>query len=473
MATIEPTAEYDKHLPRWQLIDDIASGDIMEYKVWESQGLYLPELWSNGDIEKQRRIDFVSGAALLNAVGRTIEGSAGAVFRKLPAIKLTPNMAYLEDNATGSGETLQQLGQSGVAENVGKGYGCYLTDYPEVTESQSAASDGKNGRVAVISQYDAKQIIRVKTSTVGMEQFIEQVVLEEKYLEETSEFNNELKTRYRVLQYDENGNYIQRVIEEESGDMTGMITMPTDYNGMPLKKIPISLFGAQSNDAHIDDAPMYPMSKINQSHLISSALRNESLRQLGPTVFLEPSERMDSEQFAKDHPGGVTMGSNQAYIGFSNAFLLQAEANDALSADMEAKKIDMISAGAMIIEPSVSNVSTETVIVQRSTDFTILSMSANNVEAALNEQLMFCSMFMNGGEDNSITFNRDYFDRSLTAQERTAWASDVMMGNVTKEEYRTKLEQTGEIAKVDNDELPEDSGLGGEGDGGTDGEVSA
>jgi hypothetical protein len=106
----------------------------------------------------------------------------------------------------------------------------------------------------------------------------------------------------------------------------------------------------------------------------------------------------------------------------------------------------MVQAGALLITPNTSNVSAETSIIQRSTDTSILGMSVRNVEEAINEQLNYVSEYENAAPNSSLVdINRDFFDLPMNAQDRAAWAQDMMSGSVSVEEYRKALNKAGHL----------------------------
>ncbi len=454
---IEGDARHQDNVEKWHLIDLLESGDILLDEDWRDH-LYYPE--KNCDAKEgskesnktsQRQIDFIAGAQLFPAVARTINGSVGSVFRKPTVITLTPKLKYLEKNTDGSGVGLEQVTQLTTARNIAHGYGGLLTDFADVQGGKTLSADEseKQGRQATINFYDAESILRVGIKKKGSINVIHSIVLSEDLPEESTIFEEIVVQQFRVLTFDEDGFYVQYIYRVDDNGKTSNdfdTIEPKDGKGQRLTEIPFDFVGAQSNSWKVDDAPMYPMATLNSKHVEYSAMRNESIRQLAPTLFAETQEGFDAKQFKEDNPHGIRMGAYSGYFGFKSATIVQPLANDAALSDMNRLENDMVQAGALLVTPDSSNISTETTAIQKSTETSVLGIIVRNSESAMNNQLIWAARFMNAPEEgNTVAINRDFIDTRLTAQQRTAWANDVMSGNVSRLEYRIQLERSGEI----------------------------
>jgi len=454
MNKVTGDARYNINLPKWELIRLLASGDILDQEVWKER-LYYPlkncpgsKNESASDIA-QRQIDFIKGAQLLPAVGLTKNGSVGAVFRKPMDFKLSSELGYLENNCDGSGKTLEQVTQEAVTENVSLGYGGLLTDFAPGEFEGTKTEAMEAGRFATISVYQAESILRIGIKKVGNINVVWSIVLCETALELVDAFTEEEVKHYRVLTYDDSSNYVQYVYKEEKGVVSNDFRTiePKGADGQPLKTIPFEFYGSQSNDYNVDDAPLYPMATLNAKHVEYSAIRNESIRKLGPTMFAEVPENFDADQFIADN-GAFKMGAGNAYMGLLNPKIVQPDPNDAALSDMTRIKEDILNAGALLITPQVSGLSTETVTIQKSSETAVLGVVVRNVESAMNLSLAHAQEFMGGSGENYVAINRDFIDMPFTPEARKEWAAEVMQGLVTNDQFQQKLLKHGEISEI-------------------------
>tara|TARA_A100000171_G_C2140369_1_gene154936 strand:- start:8086 stop:9504 length:1419 start_codon:yes stop_codon:yes gene_type:complete len=438
---VETTSqEYEDNITKWQLNELIASSDITLFQNWIKY-LFYPARWeSTNNLVTQRQKDFINGASLFPALKRTLDGSMGVIFRKPTQIELAPELDYIIDNADGAGKSLEQVVQDAMAENILQGHGGLLVDFASNEEQRSKAEDALNNNFATIQLYKAQHIINVYTIKVGAKSIVQQIVLQESYQDRVGQFEVEEGLQYRVLMLDENGLYRQELRRPDNEVELVKEIEPRDAQGNRLDYIPFSFFGAESNSYHVDASPLYDMTRMNAKHLEYSAMRNESIRQLAPTLFAFPGDGFDPDVFEEDNPSGLTMGGYNAYfLGMGgDAKMVQADSNDAAVEEMRHLEELMVQAGALLIQPQASNISMETTIVQRSTDTSVLGMAVRNLEDAINEQLQWVAAFMGGG-DSEINLNREFFSLPLSAEDRRQWASDVMMGIVSAQEYREAM----------------------------------
>jgi hypothetical protein len=462
-----PSQFYLDNIAKWKLNRLIESSDITIETNWKSN-LFYPRKWEISNLAKTQQSAFIAGASLLPALRRTISGSLGLVFRKPMEIALDAKLKYLENDVNGNGDTLVQLTHNCVFEAQLQGYGALLAEYTDISQIEEEAgrelSKGEklqlNAR-ATIQQYKAESVLNIYVVRIGSVTKLQQVILTESYEDRESQFESKTKTQYRVLLLDEQGLYTQqlyREVDKVGIELVGTFE-PRDGAGNRQNYIPISFFGAESNSYIPGASPNYDLARMNAKHLEYSAMRNESIRQLAPTLFFNMGHGFDQETFNEDNPEGVVLGGFNGYMhgDGGGASIVQANPNDAASDEMLKLEERMVQSGALLITPSTSNVSAETSIIQRSTDTSILGMVVRNVEEAINEQLNYISEYENAAPDSSLVdINRDFFDLPMTAQDRAAWSQDMMAGSVSVEEYRTALNKSGHLpdsAMDSNDEI--------------------
>jgi hypothetical protein len=454
-----PSQYYLDNIEKWRLNRLVESSDITIQTNWKEH-LFYPRKWEVSNLAEAQQEAFISGASLLPALRRTISGSLGLVFRKPMEVNLDPKLSYLEYNANGNGDSLRQLTHKATFEVQLQGYGALLADYADVSQLEAESGrklsrDEKNKLNArgTIQLYNAENIINIYTVRVGSVTIVQQVVLSESYEDRENQFTSKTKTQYRVLLLDEQGYYKQELYRPEKQNNNVNMELvatyePRDSSGARRTSIPISFFGAESNSYIPGASPSYDLARMNSKHLELSATRFESIRQLAPTLFFNMGMNYDEESFKEDYPDGVVLGGwgGIRHGDGGGATIVQASPNDAASDEMLKIEERMVQSGALLITPKTSNVSAETSIIQRSTDSSILGMSVRNIEEAFNEQLNFVSESEGAAPDSStVDINRDFFDLPMNAQDRAAWAQDLMTGSVTIDEYRTALNKAGHL----------------------------
>ena len=454
---------YKDNIKKWELNRLLESSEITLKDNWKKH-LYIPQSWdTHSPLSIRRQNEFIDGAALFPALKRTLDGSLGLVFRKPTKVELVPGLEYLEDDADGNGRGVEQIAQQVVRENMLQGYGCIVVDFAVNDDGvKSKAADVANNVRSTMQVYAAESIRRVYTKKIGALSVVNQVVLSEEYEDTVDQFTVETKTQFRVLKIDDDGLYVQEVYREASDVLGGGGSAaasrsstyvlysshePRNSQGKRLDYMPLYFFGAESNSPTPCGSPSYDLSRMNAKHLEYSAMRNESIRQLAPTMFVFPGENFDYDQFAEDNPQGLTMGGYNAYMPGSggSASIIQAAANDAAVEEMRHLESLMLQAGALLVTDATSSVSTETTIIQRSTESSVLGMIVRNSERCIQDAFNAVADFEGAQEGSTVDINNEFFPRSLTAQDRAQWAQEVMMGLVTSTEYRDALVKGGHL----------------------------
>ncbi len=426
MEKITPSAAYLENFDKWSLIDEMITGKILDERVWKKR-LHYPLIGEDDDKAKAVQKAFINSAQLLPATQKTALGAVGLVFRKDVDFEgLDPVNDYMLENADGAGNSLLQICKNIVMQNTSIGYGGVLVD----------VSDSGDNR-AFISHYHAKSIPLVLTDEAGN---VILVALMEEYDASDNWRTSDMKVQYRILQYDDNGDYIQTVERE---DQPAELIEPTDYKGKRLKSIPFEFYGSLSNDYKIDTPPLYPMAKTNAIHCNNTACVQDAINNFPATVFLKLQDNVSIDKFTQS-TGTVTLGSGKAYLGVESASVVQTKENKAAENALERGKTEMLEQGALLIRPNVSNISAETVMTQRSNETSILGLAASNVQDCLNKALNYASMFNSGSPKiNEISFNTDLTWQKMTVEERHAWQEDYTASLVSKEEVRAAYKRGG------------------------------
>jgi hypothetical protein len=451
--------EYNDAVQSWQLVKDCVAGS----RAVKDKGiLYLP-MPDPTNKSEENLADYEAlklRALFLNITGRTRQGLIGAVFRKTAEVDLPSVVEYLIENASGDGTSLEQLSKEAVGEDLDTGRGGFFVDYPtkdtpgdvRPTKAQTA------GRFAHIHLYEAMSIINWREDVINGVRKLTMVVLSECYNDDETgdEFNFNLKRQYRALTL-ENGAYRHRVWRE--GDLyeyPQIDVLPTDHLNKTFDHIPFYFFGAESNDARIDKAPLEDLAEVNILHYGNSATVEESgFISSQPTVFFTTD--IGQEEFQQWNPNGIQIGSKRGYsLGKSgSATMVQAAEGQLARTLMQDKENQMLMIGARIVQQSGQNETAEAARIRYSSDNSVLGTIAGNVSEALKRAILDAQLYMSGQADMAKTvfwLNQEFFDASLTSQDVLALIQSWQQGIIAKSDVRTKFRQTGWLEADRNDD---------------------
>lgn len=451
-------AEYNDAAKSWQLVKDCVAGS----RAIKARGeLYLPmpDPTNTSEENVARYEALLKRAMFLNITGRTRQGLIGAVFRKTAEVDLPDSVSYLIENASGDGTSLEQLSKEAVGEDLDTGRGGFFVDYPtsnapEGTRPTRAQTAGKNAHIHL---YEALSIINWREDVIDGVRKLTLVVLAEHFNdEEADEFTFRVKKQFRALTLEE-GVYRHRVWRESDVYEAPMLdVIPTDFAGKTFDHIPFYFFGAESNDARIDKAPLEDLAEVNVLHYGNSATVEESgFISSQPTLFFTTD--ISQDEFQTWNPNGIQIGSTCGYsLGKSGtATLVQANESQLALKLMQEKENQMLMIGARIVQQSGQNETAEAARIRYSSDNSVLGTIAGNVSEALKRAILDAQLYMSGKADMTNTvfwLNQEFFDASLTSQDVLALIQSWQQGIIAKSDVRTKFRQTGWLEADRNDD---------------------
>jgi len=451
-------AEYNDAAKSWQLVKDCVAGS-RAIKMRGETYLPMPDPTNTSAENVARYEALLKRAMFLNVTGRTRQGLIGAVFRKTAEVDLPGSVNYLIENASGDGTSLEQLSKEAVGEDLDTGRGGFFVDYPtsnapEGTRPTRAQTAGKNAHIHL---YEAMSIINWREDVIDGVRKLTLVVLAEHFNdEEADEFTFNVKKQYRALTLEE-GIYRHRVWRESDIYEAPMLdVIPTDFKGNVFDHIPFYFFGAESNDARIDKAPLEDLAEVNVLHYGNSATVEESgFISSQPTLFFTTD--ISQDEFQQWNPNGIQIGSTCGYsLGKTgNAILVQANESQLALKLMQEKENQMLMIGARIVQQSGQNETAEAARIRYSSDNSVLGTIAGNVSEALKRAILDAQLYMSGKADiNGTVFwlNQEFFDASLTSQDVLALIQSWQQGIIAKSDVRTKFRQTGWLEADRNDD---------------------
>jgi len=447
---------YDQYIPDWRLCRDVANGE----KAVKARGTtYLPGFVPQ---DETRYEQYKQRAQFVNFTARTLNGLVGAIFRKEPEHELPSQIEYLLENADGNGLSLSQLTKAAAGEVMTTGRVGVLVDYPEAPEGLSQEDVDRLNLQCSFSLYAAESIINWQTIKIGGVSILSLVVMIEDVEKQIDAFATEPEVIYRVLRFDEDGNYIQQVYDE--GGMLQSTSMPRQFNGAPFRYIPFVFIGADDNRVGPDKPPLIDMATVNIGHYRNSADFEEGVFVHGQgTLFV--SSDMSVDQWTAANPNGVTVGARRGHFlgGNGNAVLLQALPNNIAREAMKDKEAQLISIGAKLIQKSGPAETAEAVKIQAAGEASALSTITGNLSEGFEQALEYACDYM-GGDKDAVIFklNQEFFPETMSAQDVMAFIQLADRGDIAQSDVRAKLRKAGWIdsARTDDeiDEEAEDVG---------------
>lgn len=450
-------ADYDEASGIWKLVRDCVKGD---QAIKDSGTEYLPKPCALDNSEKgnSKYNEYKDRAYFLNATRRTKTSLLGAAYFRPPKIALVSSMDYFNDNSDGNGLGIIQKSKEITGELIEVGRYGILVDFPRVENEQGETTslDTENGIRPFFASYKAESIVDWTRRSFGGINKLSAVKLIE-HNNECDEFGFSIGKSYsveRVLFLDEEGVYRQKVKDLRNGYEE--IITPLDGNGTPLTYIPFVFFGSENNDETIDDSILYDIAVVNIGHYRNSADYEDSSHKVGqPTLVVKTG--MDEDQLDSTE---MVFGSGVAIVldAEDDAKLVQAAPNSMPREAMNSKLEEMKTIGARLITPSKQQTA-EAARIEQGTDTSVLSTITENVSEGITVCLDYAEQFMTGEitDSNVFAMSEEFFFTTMSAQDRAAWASDIMAGNVALEDYWDALRESKLISKErTNEDIADD-----------------
>lgn len=429
--------EYNAHIAEWQLVRNAVRGTVSHYlrNVGKSESTLIAQ--------QERQDEYIAGAIYYNFVARTLRGMQGAVFRQDAEIELPTELEYLLTNADGNGLGIEQQAQQAISEDASIGRLGLFADMP-ADASKASLKDQKDGMINPnILLYTAENIINWRTKQVGAIKMLCMVVLREpfEYIDPSNKYSVIRSVQYRTLELDEDGLYIQTLEREYIGEKQTSIEMfEPKMNGKRITKIPFTFVGAEDNDYTVDQPPLKALSELNIAHYRNSADNEEQLHTCAQAMLIVAPGDITVDQWSEMNPNGIKFGSRRGVnVGTGgNAFLLQAQAGNALAEAIKTKEDQAVKIGAQLITPQVAQTATEARI-QQGADTSVLSSITVNVTEAYNFMIQCCADFLGNTEEFKFKLNTDFFLNELTAQDIDALVRLWQAGGISKSVMDSKL----------------------------------
>ena len=412
---------------------------------------YLPDpspTTEKYEVRAKRYQDYLNRAVFYNVTRRTVSALVGQIFSKYPTYDLN-ELAYLETDVDGSGESLVQQAKDATIQCLLKGGGGLLADMP-VNSGATKASMAKGGIRPTIIHYERESIINWRVSKVGAVHKLSLLVLSESYIAEDDGYEQKLGEQLLVLRLVD-GLAESEILQKIDGNWLSQgVNRLTDHSGSQLTEIPFYFYGAVNNDAEIDGSPVYDLAELNVAHFRNSADLEESLFIAGqPTLVVSGL----TEEWVKDTlSGGIAIGSRSGILlpQGGTAQMIQAQSDSALFEAMQHKEAQMKALGAKLVETS-KQAKTATEAAQDSADETsTLTTIANNISDAYSKAVRACGRYVGIATDGLfVTLNTQFNFAKMSPEQQAQMVANWQGGAITFAEMRAAMVES-EIATIED-----------------------
>lgn len=427
--------KYDKYAPKWQRARDVMAG---QDQVHEGGTRYLPKL---KDQTTEDYAAYVMRAPFYNASWRTVAGLLGLLFRKPPEIIVpTAIEPYLEDISM-AGVPFSMFAEQVALEDLTIGFYGILVDHPPAPEvapgeALTVAKAEAMGLRPAMQLYLAECILNWRFRQVNNKHTLCMVVLAEECCEPKNEFEDSVKTQYRVLDLDEAGFYRVRVFEVDKDGKDVLVKGPIYplQNNKPMTEIPFEA------DFEFGEPPLIDLIDMNLSHYRTSADYEHGCHFTGlPTPVV--SGYTAPIQANGQPPPKLFIGSSSAWLlpdpQASASFLeFTGQGLTALKDNLERKETIMSVLGAKMLATEKAGVEAFKTMATRSAGETsILSAISINVSLRVERSLTTFSAW-GGGVDSEVEFelNRDFLPVAMDAPTLQAYMQAWQTGAISKQD---------------------------------------
>ncbi len=402
------------------------------------------------EVRAKRYQDYLNRAVFYNVTRRTVSALVGQIFSKYPTYDLN-ELAYLEGDIDGSGESLVQQAKDTAIQCLLKGGGGLLADMP-VNSGVTKASMSSGGIRPTINHYERESIINWRVIKVGANYKLGLLVLSESYVKEDDGYEQEVGEQLLVLRLVDGQAESEILRKDNKGDWLSLgVNVLRDHRGSPLAEIPFYFYGAVNNDAEIDDSPMYDIAQLNIHHFMNSADMEEMLfLSATPTLVVSGLTEQWVSEVLED---GIAIGSRSGILlpQGGSAQMLQISADSVIANAMADKEAQMRSLGAKLVQESSGQAKTALQASQEGADETsVLSTISNNLSDCFTKAIRAAARYV--GVDDSelyVTFNTQFDFAKLSPEQIDRLMGLWQGGAISFEELRGLLVES-EFATNEN-----------------------
>ena len=431
-----PHQQHTDNLSSWSRCRDAIDG----LEAMRREGAkYLPTL-SGQDTQDYNA--YLKRADWYAAMSRTVQGLAGAVFRKPPQIEIPDVLEHWQEDITQTGVPMAVFARA------------LLDDLLSVGRIATYVDMAEGGLEPFLISVPAEALVNWRTERIEGQQVITRAVLKEMIdrPDEADEFVVETVEQYRVLQVKDGVYFVQLWRKpDKKGDFEpfGPPMIPT-FRDRPLLQVPelrqitngglpFWIGDTTSLSADVGKPPLRDLADHNISHYRNSADLENALHYTG---FPQPVA-VGFPATASLKIGTATawtsteIGAKAFYMEYSGQGLQAVQDN------MERKKAEMAAMGARLLEEQKKGAeAADTVRLRQSGEQATLVGMVSVVEAIMGKLLSFAVVWAGQSADSiTMTINKDLVAVTATPEELRSLGQALTDRNISFETFYHNLER--------------------------------
>ena len=469
---------YGTAKPRWQRCRDAYEGGDA---VRERGTSYLPKLDGQSGPEYEAyklRADFYG------ATGRTVDGLAGAVLRKAPAIEAPEAVRPHLADVTSQGVPLEAFAKALVEQDLCVGRAGILVDLP--------AQEQTEARPYWVS-YRAEQIINWRTAVRNGRRVLTLVVLQEtdSKVDAVDPFVQKDVTQYRVLELRApvpGGSEVYTVTvwtkspEAKQGEAESWAAgdpVEPKRRGESLTFIPFVFVGPAGITDEVGKPPLLDLIDLNFSHYRSSAdLERARFFTSSPTPYICGFNGAGVTPASPDNPEGHAVATPVYRIGSSVAWTFQdpntkvgmleytGQGLGALRDALRDKQEQMAVLGARLLEAQKADAeAAATVRLRHAGDESVLKKITIAVDQALTQALrwhVWWAGITAPDEEVTVQLNTDFLGIVISPDLVAKLLLSLQAGEISSRTFywnltRAELTRPGVSFETERDEIDADT----------------
>jgi len=428
---------YSEQIADWQLLRDSYKGeDAIKRKgvayLPPTGGQTLDGMTSTQDVGFQNYTSYKTRAIYPDYIHTAIESYVGLLHNKPTAITLPPEMEFMRDKATITGDSLDNLLRRIHVQQLITGRVGLLLDI------ESKASTGTPQ--PYIAMYHAENILNWDDGDViDGKNALNLVMLDESNYFRSSDFTWYYRNKYRILTLgdvllfeDENENAVYKQSVSESQSLNSAITITPQVYSQPLEEIPFVFINSKDILTTPDVPPLLGLARACLSIYRAEADYRHTLYMQGQETLVviggnnNPDEetRVGAGSKIEVHPGG-----DAKFIGVSSAGL--SEMRQSLENDRSAAQAK---AGQLLNSKSTQE-SGDALRLRMVAQTANLTQIAITAAYGVEKLLKICAVWMKcDPEMVSVTPNLDFVNTSMHGQDYVQLMQAIAMGLPLQEE---------------------------------------
>lgn len=423
MATIDPkdradfrSRAYCEQEEAWRMCEDIAEGTL---RIREKKGAYLPKFEGEDPIDYEARIKmtFVN-----NHYAQALEDHVGLVFANPPKLSddVPPALEELLENVDGEGTHFDVFQQEAMLLALDHGHVLILTDYPNVVPGSSLAEAREQELRPYLVMYTAKQAISWRIAKVGGITMLEQIVLEETFLDVDGLYGEREIKQYRTFKHEmtrnDKGVVIQRgavtwALHERDPESPHGLTLIDegvllDPDGKDLPRIPIRIvyggrkLGALRSKPHLLELAM---TNIQETQVESDYAAVMHKCNVPTPIFVGRGKRKPGQAIQMGSGIDLPIGGSAMYLEPSGA-ALNATRNRLTDIRAQIQR-----QGGFVREAAKQMTATEIALYARQRNARLVR-AVRSLQDGMEGALMDMALYMPElrGESGSISWSMDF-----------------------------------------------------------------